>query len=212
VDKKELEFAEALEKARRSAKEQGNLITAKQVNEIFSCFALSEGQYELIYDYLKKHKIGLDEAVNLDDYLTAEEKDFLKDYLKLLAEQHKPPYYLNEVVQIAKLYAGQGVLLEDLIGEGNVVLAANTDAAEADLHRLIKEAMEVLISETADNRNVDKQMVERVNAIADAAKELAEAFGRKVTVLELADEGKYSVDEIVEAISMAGDDILEIIS
>ena len=32
--------------------------------------------------------------------------------------------YLREVADVARLYAGQGVPLEDLIGEGNVALAA----------------------------------------------------------------------------------------
>ena len=32
--------------------------------------------------------------------------------------------YLPQVVELSKLYAGQGALVEDLIGEGNVAVAA----------------------------------------------------------------------------------------
>ena len=39
-------------------------------------------------------------------------------YTHLLIEIH-----LADVAEIAKLYAGQGVLLEDLVGEGNLALS-----------------------------------------------------------------------------------------
>lgn len=46
--------------------------------------------------------------------------------------------FLPQVAEIAKLYAGQGVFLEDLIGEGNVAL---TMAAEMlDCAQNAKEA------------------------------------------------------------------------
>lgn len=211
MDNKKLQFAESLERARKLAKKQGNLLKSDQVKEMFAANYLDEEQYELIFDYLKKHKIGVDEAIEIDDYLANEEKRYLEEYLEAIAGPHE--YLLKEIVKIAKHYVGQGVLLEDLIGEGNVVLAANqtVNEAEAELFRKIMEAMEELVSETARNRDIDARMVEKVNAIADDAKELAEAFGRDVTVLELAEEGKYSVDEIAEAMKMTGNDISHII-
>ena len=39
------------------------------------------------------------------------------------ARQQLTESFLREVADIARLYAGQGVPLEDLIGEGNVALA-----------------------------------------------------------------------------------------
>ncbi|MCL2050218.1 MAG: hypothetical protein FWG91_00600 [Lachnospiraceae bacterium] len=208
MESKERKFAEALEKARKLAGDQGNLITTAQAEEIFFSFGLNKGQYGLVYDYFKKHKIGLDKAVDFDDYLSAEEKDFLKDYLELLSLQSEPPIFLNEAVKIAKQYAGQGVSLEDLIGEGNLVIAANAADSKEDLTKKIKTALENLIAETVSNQNSDAKLVERVNLIALEAKELAEIYGRRVTVSELAEEGKFSLDEIIEAISMAGEDIL----
>ena len=226
MENKELTFAKSLEKARELAKEQNHLITTLQVKEIFSSQELSEEQYGLIYDYLKKNKIGIDEAVSVDDYLTEDEKDFLKEYLKMLSGQflhseaeNAEGYFLKKIAQIAKYYTGQGVLLEDLIGEGNVALAAWESEfgledlpkeREISLLQKIKDAMEAIIAETAFNHKTDAQLVEKVNEIADEARILKEAYGRKVTVSELAEEGKYSVSEIIEAINMAGDDILDI--
>jgi len=212
MENKELKFAASLEEARELAKVQGNVISSEQVKGIFASLDLSDEQYGFIYEYFKKNKIGLDEAVNLDDYLSGEEKEFLRDYLTLFSSQNETPFFMKDIIEIAKFYVGQGVALEDLIGEGNVVLAANPGVMdEGLLAGKIRAAMEGLIAEAVRNRESDKQMVEIVNAIADDAKELNEAFGRKVTVLELADEGKYTVEEIIEAISMAGEDLRDII-
>ena len=228
MESKELRFAKSLEKARELAREQDHIITEAQVKEIFSAQELSEEQYCLIYDYLKQHKIGIGEAVAVDDYLTADEKDFLKGYVKMLAGQpihseagKNEKRLLQEIVQIAKHYTGQGVLLEDLIGEGNVALAVYENDfglavlpkdREAALVQNIKAAMELLIAETADNQKTDARLVEKINEIADEARALAEIYGRKVTVAELAEQGKFSVQEITEAVTMAGDDVLDIVS
>ena len=39
------------------------------------------------------------------------------------AQQRLIEIHLADVAEIAKLYAGQGVLLEDLVGEGNLALS-----------------------------------------------------------------------------------------
>ena len=142
----EVLFAKTLEAVRKTAKEQGNCISESQVKEAFEELFLSQEQLELVYDYLKKHKIGIGEPVDLDEYLSAEEIDYLEEYKKELslletvsdgekeaitlsamagerdAQQKLIGIYLPQVVDISKLYAGQGALLEDLIGEGNVAL------------------------------------------------------------------------------------------
>jgi len=243
MENKEIIFTNSLEAVKEFAKKQGNLITADAVKEFFAEQELSENQYELIFEYLKKHKIGVDTAVSLDDYLTGEEKDFLAEYLESLSkkclytreEKNKmllkamegdstavkflTEAYLTDVVDIAKLYTDQGVLLEDLIGEGNVALAAHVkmlgceekvEEAEALLIKKIMEAMEELINETSRDHLADTKVAEQVNNIADDARELAEAFGRKVTVEELSAEGKYSAEEIYAAIKLAGSDGLDV--
>lgn len=48
---------------------------------------------------------------------------------------------LPQVVDVAKLYAGQGVFLEDLIGEGNVALAMGVRMLGAMEHAAEAEAM-----------------------------------------------------------------------
>ena len=94
--------------------------------------------------------------------MTREEIDYLEEYLKAVqagadvtdgvkeavllsamagdadAKHRLIEIFLPQVAEIAKLYAGQGVFLEDLIGEGNVAL---TMAAEMlDCAQNAKEA------------------------------------------------------------------------
>ena len=122
-------------------------------------------------------------------------------------------------MEIAKLYAGQGVFLEDLIGEGNVALAMGVTmlgclehAAEAEgiLGKLIMDAMEDFVRENMAEADKDKKVLDRVNKVAKKAKELSLELRRKVTVEELAAETGMSPNAITEAMRLSGYAIEEI--
>ena len=49
-----------------------------------------------------------------------------------------------------------------------------------------------------------------MNRVADAARELAESLGRKVSMQELADETEMTLLEIMEAMKFSGDAIEDI--
>lgn len=230
---KEVLFAQILEQVRKTAKEQGNCISKEQVEEAFLELDLSEEQLAMVFDYLHKHKIGIGEPVNLDDYLSEEEVDYLEEYLQQLGELPKLSegekeaitlsamagdlnaqnqliqVFLPQVVEIAKLYAGQGVFLEDLIGEGNVAVAmgvsmlgAMEHASEAQgmLGKMIMDAMEEYISENVEEIKKDQKIADKVNKVADKANELADDLHRKVTVEELMEETGMSKKSIMDAI------------
>lgn len=236
-------FARSLEQVRRIAQEQGNRISRQQVEEEFAPLDLKEAQLEMVYDYLEKHRIGVDASVDPDAFLTEEERNYLQEYLDELkalpeyspgemeaysilamggerqAVQKLTEGCLRDVADAAKLYAGQGVLLEDLIGEGNVALAAGVEmlgsmrdsgaiqsAAEVPgaLMRLVMSAMERHIGECADNARTDRKVQEEVNRVADKARELAEQLRRKVTPSELAQETGMSLKTIQSAMRMSG--------
>ena len=135
------------------------------------------------------------------------------------AKRRLTEIYLPRVVDIAKLYAGQGALLEDLIGEGNVALAMamellageqNASAAEGLIGSMIMEAMENHIAENVQEKETGEKIADKVNRVADQARELAESFGRKVTLAELADETGMSLFELKEAVDLSGDAIEDI--
>ena len=234
---KEVLFAQTLEQVRKLAKEQGNTISEEQVREAFSTLGLSDEQLQMVFDYLLKHKIGIGQVLDPDEFLSDEEKNYLQDYLDeiaalpqytagqveaftissmagdLDAQQRLVEAYLKDVIDVAKLYAGQGVSLEDLIGEGNVALAVavsmvgsleKPSEAQGMLAKMMMDAMENLIDEVALNEKQDKKVADKVNDVADKARELAGEMHIKVTVRELADETGLSVKAIQDACRMSG--------
>lgn len=240
---RELLFAKTLEKVKKLAKEQGNCISQEQLEEAFSKLGLDKEQLALVTDYLEKHKIGVGEPPDPMDYLTGEEIDYLNAYLEELkglrkaakgereavtlsamagdkqAQTRLIEIYLPEVVEIAKLYGGQGVYLEDLIGEGNVAVAAGVamlgclehpDEAGGMLGKMIMDAMEEHISDSLAEAGNNQKIADKVNRVAKQAKELAELLQRKVTIEELAQETELAEEEIREAVRMSGNRIEDI--
>lgn len=239
----ELEFAKKIEEIRETAALQGNVLSSKQVEEAFAQIGMSSEQLGPVYDYLKTKKIGIDEKIDPDEFLTEEEIDYVSMYteslvdLPVLNDGEKRALYmaamngeaqakkrliehmLSDVVDLAKLYTGQGVFIEDLIGEGNVALTLGVemlgaledpDEVPGMLAKLAMDAMEELISEEAGNKKADDKLVDKVNKVADAARELACDLGRKVTVEELVAEGKLSRKMIEDAIRISGKKIEDI--
>lgn len=156
IDNKEKEFAAILKSVTRTARENRNFITKDDVAAAFAELNLDDKQMEMVLDYLKSHKIGVDEQlVYTDEDLTGEENNYLNDYMESLKEM--PKYsdgekkaismsaiagdkeaqskliecYLPLVVDVARMYTEQGVFLEDLIGEGNFALTRGVTMLDA---------------------------------------------------------------------------------
>ena len=230
---REVIFARTLEDVKKKAKEQGNCISRKQLEEAFAELGLETDQLALVEDYLEKHKIGIGEPVKPEDYLTGEEIKGLEEVTEgereaitlsamagdKQAQARLAEIYLPEVVQIAKLYGGQGVYLEDLIGEGNVAVAAGVtmlgclehpEEARGMLGKMIMDAMEEHISDSLAEAGSNQKIADKVNQVAEQAKELAQLLQRKVTARELAQETELTEEHILEAIRMSGNRIEDI--
>lgn len=234
---REILFAKTLEQVRKQGKIQGNRISKEQVREAFAELSLEESQLELVYDYLEKHHIGVDKEAAGGEDLTAEDADYLQEYLELLqnipelpggerealflsamagdlsSQKRLTEVFLPKVPEMARIYAGQGIYLEDLIGQGNMALsegvallgaAENAQDAEGMLAWFIMDSMEKLIVEGAENRNADKKLEDKVNHIAELARQLAEDLRRKVTIKELAEETGISAEEIRDVYRLSG--------
>ena len=226
---REILFAKTLEQVRKQGKIQGNRIGKEQVREAFAELSLEESQLELVYDYLEKHHIGVDREASGEENLTAEETDYLQEYLEMLqaipelpdgerealllsamagdlsSQKRLTEVFLPKVPEMARIYAGQGVYLEDLIGQGNMALsegvamlgaAENAQDAEGMLAWFIMDSMEKLIA--------DKKLEDKVNHIAKQVKQLAEDLRRKVTVGELAEETGIPEEEIRDVYRLSG--------
>ena len=233
----EVRFAQILGQVRKLAKEQGNCISEEQVQDAFAELSLSDDQLSLVYDYLKKHKVGIGEPVDLDDYLTDGEMDYLEAYRKEImlfgeisegekeamilsamagekaSQERLIRFFLPKVADVARLYAGQGVLLEDLIGEGNLALTLgvtmlgafeHAKESEGALMQMVMDAMERHIQEAVEEADKDKKAAGKVNQVADKARELAGELHRKVTAAELSEETGMSERYIDDAMRMSG--------
>ncbi len=163
-------------------------------------------------DYLKMY---LDELELLPTYSDGEKKAYTISAMagEIDAQKTLINIYLKDVVGIARIYTGQGVLLEDLIGEGNVALSMGVtmlgsqetpDECEGVLMKMVMDAMEDLIRETGEGDEVAKKAADRVNRINEKAKALSEELGRKVTVEELAAEEHLSKKAILDALRISG--------
>lgn len=239
----EVLFAKTLEKITKQAREKGNWIERDKVEAAFEDMHLSEAQLQLVFDYLSQRQIGLDEPLSAREYLSREESDYLDRYLEELedlakitegekealtlsamageaqAQRELIRTYLPQVVEIARLYSGQGVALEDLIGEGNVALSLGVTMlgclehpgeAEGMLGKMIMDAMEECVREAVSRWDTSRKALEQVNKVAKKARELSEEMRRKVTVKELSAETGMSRETIRDAMRLSGFSIEEI--
>ncbi len=166
-------------------------------------------------EYLKMY---IEELNDITVYSKEERLVQLKKVLenRNLATELLPSLYIHEVVDVARLYSGQGVPMEDLIGEGNVGILLGIkmlDCCESEeeieefMMKMIMDSMESLCLENSTLEDEDIFMLEKLNDLNDKIKELYEDLGRKITVEELAAELDFSQEEINKLLDLASDTI-----
>lgn len=228
----EKQFKKALNEIIDLASLQGGFVSELQISECLP--EIAEEQKPLVFDFLKQSGIGINEPINTGEDAPAE--GYLKFYLEELedivrvdesmkilllrdalrgdriAKEKVINAYLPMVLDIAKLYAGQGVEMEDLIGEGNVALTAavgnlecveTPEDADALIGKLIMNAMEAYVGIENDEEQMMEQVFADTAKVLDKARQMAEELLRKVTVEELAGESGISKEEILQAIRIA---------
>lgn len=236
----QVNFAKVLEQLRDTARLQGNMLSSGQIREAFGEWQLDENKLVLIHDYLRKNRICIDEPSQAEESLSEEDVNFLEMYLDDL--KNLPPVsdgekraammsalagdsiaqaklvelYLPQVVEISKLYAGQGALVEDLIGEGNVAVASavtmlacveSIDEVEGFIGKMIMDAMEGYVKEVADTHEIGENVLMKVNEVNDKAKEMYGNLLRKVSVKEVAEELGITEEAVLEAVKFSASSI-----
>ncbi|MDE6531217.1 MAG: hypothetical protein K2K96_10700 [Lachnospiraceae bacterium] len=228
----EKQFKKALSEIKDLASLQGGFVSELQISECLP--EIAEEQKPLVFDFLKQSGIGINEPLVAGEDIEAE--GYLKFYLEELedivrldetmktlllrdalqgdqtAKEKIINAYLPVVLDIAKLYAGQGVDMEDLIGEGNVALTAavgnlecveTPEEADALIGKLIMNAMEAYVGIENDEEQMMEQVLTDTAKVLEKAKQMAEDLLRKVTVEELAGESGISKEEILRAVKIA---------
>ncbi len=223
-----------------AARKNRGVIEKDQLDKALSELSLDEEQTKMVEEYLAANNIGVDVPLETEEVLSKEESNYLEEYTKMVNDLEQPSlgeleaveiqamageasaqrqlaeWMLPKVVDLAKLYAGQGVYMEDLIGAGNEALVRATkllapldgpEDVEPALAERIMNAMEDLVAENLDAVSADETATERANKVLEKANELAEDLRRKVTVEELAAEGEVTEEEILDAIRISGNKI-----
>lgn len=122
--------------------------------------------------------------------------------------------YLRRVLRIAQEYKNRGVILEDLIQEGNIGLmyAVERFVSESNLgdetefiDQTIREYIESAISDEIESENLEKRVMDKISYITSAAKELEEDLCREATLEELSAFLKMSKEEVVDILNMSVD-------
>ena len=236
-------FLLSLKEVMRIAGENRNVISSGELEQVFAGHGLTPQQMDAVRAYMADNGIGIDEQVSLEQRISQEEHNYLEEYRALIESIELPSdgvldavrlsamagekgaqndlitYSLRTELDIARLYAGQGVLLEDLIGAGNEALTIGVTLlgplekpSEVDgfLAERVMDAMENLVSLAVDTKAAESRVEARVNLVADKAAELAEALGRPVTPSELAAEGDVSEEEIRDILRLSGNAIRDI--
>jgi RNA polymerase primary sigma factor len=134
-----------------------------------------------------------------------------------LAKSRIIEIYLQEVVEIAKKYVNKGILISDLIQEGNIGLMLAIDGIEelsaADqvekmLRMGIISSIESVIKENDDIKIAKKQIVNRVNYLNEGVTNLEEELGRRVSIPELAKYMEMSEEEVIDIIRVSDNEII----
>lgn len=236
-------FKTALAALSACAEQQNRRLCQRQVQEFLQDMELTEEQLQLVYGYLASKRIQV-EGVELktaeEEPYTAEEQEFLKQYRKELKAVRRQKaeelpvllerasdgdrearallteHYMDQVLAIAGEYAHGGMLLQDLVQEGNLGLMigldtlglkeegmAPEDYLENEIHRAIRSALD----EQEGEKDTGEQISEKLNRLADSITELTEELERQVTPEELSVYLDMPLEELEDLLRIAGENI-----
>lgn len=235
------QFISLLEEVKKLAEEYDGVLGTEDIAEVFSQIDLSKEQFDMIYQYLLHNKIEIadyekEQSVKKREEDTKEEDSiYLKMYVKDLknvkklseleekellklagkednaAKARLTEGYLRIVVDLAKTYRGQGVLLEDLIQEGNIGLmnaveeishCSDEEEAKEYIIQEISAAMEAAISERNDSLESEEQFLNELQNINEQIKQLTRDLEREPMPEEVAEKTGKSVEEIEELVKI----------
>lgn len=225
-------FANAISGLKEIAKSYENMLALDDVKEELKDLNLSEEQLRAVCDYLIENKIQIVDYEK-EKRETPQEKEedsrFLKMYIEEIEEYQDISKerleeifwkavkndenaknelitgYLNRIADVAKIYRGQGVLLEDLIQEGNIGLLngifmaerqPEVEDVESYLMQHICQSMETAIYESEEENKAEDYIVKQIDEVDKCINAFEKEHNRKPLVEELAELLNKDIEEV----------------
>lgn len=135
-----------------------------------------------------------------------------------LAKARLTELMLSEVLRLADVFRGRGVLLGDLVQEGNIglMLALETLGMRPEgvsaleyLRQEIRTAIAQSIEEDQSEKQAGDILADKLNDLSDHIKKLSEDLGDKVSIEELSAFTDMPIEEIEELLKLAGETLGE---
>ena len=122
---------------------------------------------------------------------------------------------LSRAVEIAKEYEGRGLLLRDLIQEGNIGLMVAVNEFEPDIdkdfhtfsEKMIRKHLEETLEEYNSSTRSAVKMANRVNEMNDIATAFAKEYEREAKPSEIAERMGITEEEVRELMKVSLDAI-----
>ena len=131
-----------------------------------------------------------------------------------MAKNRLTELMLSEVLRIADEYRGRGMLLGDLVQEGNIGLMLSLESmgmrpeGQSPLDYLrqeIRAAISQALEEDESEKQAGDMVADKLNDLSDNIKKLSEDLGDKVSIEELSAFTDMSVEEIENLLKLAGE-------
>ena len=210
-------FKEALASVTIRAEENGGKLSAEEAKELLKDMEFNDEQMSMIYAYLASKGYRKDmksmrrqtEEVLQELFSAALAGE--QEAIRLLTE-----HYMEKVLAVAEEYAHRGMLIQDLIQEGNIGLlmglhgaadAEHGELTEDYLEREIRKTIRAAMDEQSGETRVGEEVTGKLNKLADSITELTEDLGREVSPEELSVFLDMPLDEIEDLLRIAGDTI-----
>lgn len=229
-----MSFQQKLADIMKLAQENGMRMTAEETEQFFEDDGLTKEQMDLVFDYLLSQKVAVQgyvrkpgtvqesgdgEEMPGSDALSAEEKEYLEDYLRQIGElqatseeEVRLALYLRLVYEEAVKLHREEVFIGDMIQEGNAALVEAMDlhpAGEGEQELVmadVRAAMRALLASQTEMKRRDRKMVNQVTRLDETIKQMTDELGRKVDVQEVAERLELTEEQVRDILKLTGEE------
>lgn len=229
-----MSFQQKLADIMKLAQENGMRMTAEETEQFFEDDGLTKEQMDLVFDYLLSQKVAVQgnvrkpgtvqesgdgEEMPGSDALSAEEKEYLEDYLRQIGElqatseeEARLALYLRLVYEEAVKLHREEVFIGDMIQEGNAALVEAMDlhpAGEGEQELVmadVRAAMRALLASQTEMKRRDRKMVNQVTRLDETIKQMTDELGRKVDVQEVAERLELTEEQVRDILKLTGEE------